>query len=171
MERNARVSDSEFEDDGDSYSDELNEPVRSLFCDSHNSVNAAFSDLVESSKRTLDSLAELQEALLEKNPSIVQATDSKSGRSKKSQLSKNNDNDGYDDWSQISQLPSGNKFIDKWQRKTEVTTGVAAIKSKLHGINQNISEQVASYIRDPSRTIRQMQMRKSAVAIFGTVGH
>ncbi|CAN6566561.1 unnamed protein product [Malus baccata var. baccata] len=152
MERKARVSDSEFEDDGDSYSDELNEPVRSLFCDSHDSVNAAYSDVVESSKRTLDSLAELQE-VLEKNPSIVQATDSKSGRSKKSQLSKNIDSDGYEDWSRISQLPSRNKFIDKWQRKTEVTTGVAAIKSKLHGINQNISEQVASYMRDPSRMI------------------
>ncbi|XP_050154249.1 uncharacterized protein LOC126628555 isoform X3 [Malus sylvestris] len=57
-----------------------------------------------------------------------------------------------------------NKFIDKWQRKTEVTTGVAAIKSKLHGINQNISEQVASYMRDPSRMVGQMQMRKSAVS-------
>ncbi|XP_050154245.1 uncharacterized protein LOC126628555 isoform X1 [Malus sylvestris] len=93
------------------------EPVRSLFCDSHDSVNAAFSDLVESSKRTLDSLAELQEALLEKNPSIVQATDSKSGRSKKSQLSKNNDNDGYDDWSQISQLPSGSYFQEQIYRQ------------------------------------------------------
>ncbi|CAL9018471.1 unnamed protein product, partial [Prunus brigantina] len=33
------------------------------------------SDLVNSSKRTLDSLVELEEALLEKNPSIVRATD------------------------------------------------------------------------------------------------
>ncbi|KAB2620589.1 protein AATF-like [Pyrus ussuriensis x Pyrus communis] len=32
---------------------------------------------------------------------------------------------------------------------------------------QNISEQVASYMRDPSRMVRQMQMRKSAVAVFG----
>ncbi|XP_021803070.1 protein AATF-like [Prunus avium] len=52
------------------------EPVRSLFCDSHEGVKAAYSDLFNSSKRTLDSLVELEEALLEKNPSIVQATDS-----------------------------------------------------------------------------------------------
>ncbi|KAB2595293.1 protein AATF-like [Pyrus ussuriensis x Pyrus communis] len=32
---------------------------------------------------------------------------------------------------------------------------------------QNISEQVASYMRDPSRMVRQMQMRKSAVTVFG----
>ncbi|KAB2627226.1 protein AATF-like [Pyrus ussuriensis x Pyrus communis] len=150
------------------------EPVRSLFCDSHQVVSTAYSDLVDSSKRILDSLAELQEALLEKNPSIVQATDSKSGQSKKSESSKNIDGDGDEDWSQISQLLSRiatfrDKSINKWQRKTEVTTGAAAIKSKLHAFNQNISEQIASYMRDPSRVVRQMQMRKSAVSVFGAV--
>lgn len=29
-----------------------------------------------------------------------------------------------------------NKSIDKWQRKTQVTTGAAAIKGKLHAFNQ-----------------------------------
>ena len=28
------------------------------------------------------------------------------------------------------------KSIDKWQRKTEVATGIAAIKGKLHAFNQ-----------------------------------
>lgn len=28
------------------------------------------------------------------------------------------------------------KSIDKWQRKTQVTTGAAAIKGKLHAFNQ-----------------------------------
>ncbi|XP_021819778.1 protein AATF-like isoform X1 [Prunus avium] len=150
------------------------EPVRSLFCDSHEGVNAAYSDLVNSSKRTLDSLVELEEALLEKNPSIVQATDSESARSKHSESSNNVDADGDEDWSWISQLLSSiatfrNKSIDKWQRKTQVTTGAAAIKSQLHAFNQNISEQVASYMRDPSRMVKQMQMRRSAVGVFGIV--
>ncbi|PQP91876.1 hypothetical protein Pyn_27424 [Prunus yedoensis var. nudiflora] len=150
------------------------EPVRSLFCDSHEGVNAAYSDLVNSSKRTLDSLVELEEALLEKNPSIVQATDSESARSKHSESSNNIDADGDEDWSWISKLLSSiatfrNKSIDKWQRKTQVTTGAAAIKSQLHAFNQNISEQVASYMRDPSRMVKQMQMRRSAVGVFGIV--
>ncbi|CAN6678628.1 unnamed protein product [Malus baccata var. baccata] len=89
-----------------------------------------------------------------------------------SQSSKNIDAD--EDWSRIVELLSRiatfrNKSINKWQRKTQVTTGAAAIKSKLHAFNQNIREQVASYMRDPSRMVRQMQMRKSAVAVFGTV--
>lgn len=29
-----------------------------------------------------------------------------------------------------------NKSIDKWHRKTQVTTGAAAIKDKLHAFNQ-----------------------------------
>ena len=33
---------------------------------------------------------------------------------------------------------------------------------------QNITEQVASYMRDPSRMVKQMQMRRSAVGVFGT---
>lgn len=42
----------------------MQEPVRSLFCGSHEGVNAAYSDLVISSKKTLDSLLELQEVWL-----------------------------------------------------------------------------------------------------------
>ncbi|KAK9125127.1 hypothetical protein Scep_013973 [Stephania cephalantha] len=42
------------------------EPVRSSFCDSDETVQKAYSDLITSSKQTLESLAELHEALLEK---------------------------------------------------------------------------------------------------------
>ncbi|KAH7519682.1 hypothetical protein FEM48_Zijuj08G0063100 [Ziziphus jujuba var. spinosa] len=120
------------------------EPVRSSFCESDKDVSAAYSDLIISSKETLDSMLELQEALLEKNPSILQAADGKIA-------------------------PFRNRSIDKWQRKTQVTTGAAAIKSKLQAFNQNVSEQVASYMRDPSRMIKQMQLRRSTVGVFGAV--
>ncbi|KAL6289848.1 hypothetical protein ACE6H2_007358 [Prunus campanulata] len=49
---------------------------RFLLQKAFSSSTTAYSDLVNASKRTLDSLVELEEALLEKNPSIVQATDS-----------------------------------------------------------------------------------------------
>jgi len=87
------------------------------------------------------------------------------------------------------------KSINKWQRMTQVTTGAAAIKGKLHAFNQvkfcdwtefllcdkpiilllicfvlqDISHQVAAYMRDPSRMIKQMQLRRSAIKIFGSV--
>ncbi|KAK9911040.1 hypothetical protein M0R45_034966 [Rubus argutus] len=79
------------------------EPVRSLFCGSHEGVNAAYSDLVKSSKKTLDSLLELQEALVENNPSITQdAANGNSGQSKHSEASKNVVVNRDEDWSRIS---------------------------------------------------------------------
>ncbi|XP_059633879.1 uncharacterized protein LOC132276465 isoform X2 [Cornus florida] len=151
------------------------EPFRSLFCDCNNGVKEAYSDLITSSNKTLDSLLELQEALFEKNPSIAQATDGNSGKSSKhSEASMNSNVEGDEEWSQISQMQLRiasfrDKSVDKWQRKTQVTTGAAAIKGKLQAFNQNISEQVAAYMRDPSRMIKGMQQRRSAAAVFGTV--
>ncbi|WJX15574.1 hypothetical protein P8452_05702 [Trifolium repens] len=60
------------------------------------------------------------------------------------------------------------KSINKWQRMTQVTTGAAAIKGKLYAFNQDISNQVAAYMRDPSRIIKQMQLRRSSVKILGS---
>ena len=40
------------------------EPVRSSFCDSDEGISEAYSDLITSSKETLDSILELQEVLL-----------------------------------------------------------------------------------------------------------
>ncbi|CAL5382649.1 unnamed protein product [Camellia sinensis] len=156
------------------------EPLKSSFCDSDSKVNEAYSGLITSSKKTLDSLLELQEALLEKNPSIAQAADGNSGQPpKRSEVSRSSNGEDDEEWSQISEMHSRiahfrNKSIDKWQRKSQVTTGAAAFKSKLHAFNQiiriqNISEQVAAYMRDPSRVIKGMQQSRSTVAIFGIV--
>ncbi|OMO74312.1 hypothetical protein CCACVL1_16836 [Corchorus capsularis] len=152
------------------------EPIRSSFCASDEGVSAAYSDLLTSSKKTLDSLLELQEALLENNPSITQSADGNSGQPSKklSRDSKNLDMEDDEEWLRISQMNKRiasfrDKAIDKWQRKTEVTTGAAAIKSKLKAFNQNISEQVATHMRDPSRMIKQMQQRRSTIGIFGAV--
>jgi protein AATF/BFR2 len=145
------------------------EPVKSLFCSEDEDVSTAYTDLVTSSKKTLDSLLELQEALFEKNPSVDQQVNATA-----SEESNKSDAEDSDEWQRISDLQKRmsvfrNKAVDKWQRKTQVTTGAAAIKGKLHAFNQNVSEQVASYMRDPSRMIKQMQQSRSTVAVFGTV--
>ncbi|XP_072969391.1 uncharacterized protein [Typha angustifolia] len=151
------------------------ESVRSSFCNSDEAVSKAYLDLIQSSKQTLSCMLELQEALLEKNPSVVQGTN---GESKEY----NGEHDfphelkGQDDeeWFCIDRMqrriaPYRNSAVDKWQRKTQVTTGAAALKGKLHAFNQNISDQVAGYMRDPTRMIKRMQLRRSSVGIFGEV--
>ncbi|XP_042483665.1 putative uncharacterized protein DDB_G0270496 [Macadamia integrifolia] len=65
--------------------------------------------------------------------------------------------------------PFRNKSIDKWQRKTQVTTGVAAFKGNLKAFNQNISEQVADYMRNPSKMLKSMQLHRSTVGVLGSV--
>ncbi|CAN1258427.1 Protein AATF [Linum perenne] len=150
------------------------EPIRSTFCNLDEGVKEAYNDLVVSSKKTLESLVELEEALLEKNPSISQSSSGNVGKSLKKHSNESthlNDED-EEEWSRVSQMhtriaPFRNKSIDKWQRKTQVTTGAAAIRNKLHAFNQNISEQVAAYMRDPSRMVKQMQLRRSTAGVFG----
>ena len=150
------------------------EPIRSSFCDSKDRVKDAYSDLLASSRKTLDSILELQEVLLEKNPSITQSMDVNSGkRLKLSEDYVESNGEVDEDWQKISQMHSRmaafrDKSIDKWQRKTQVTSGAAAIKGKLQAFNQDISQQVAGYMRDPSKMIKGMQQSRSAVALFGT---
>ncbi|XP_048130882.1 putative uncharacterized protein DDB_G0270496 isoform X2 [Rhodamnia argentea] len=151
------------------------EPVRSSFCKSDENVNKAYVDVLMSTKETLGSILELQEALLENNPAIAHSAEGNSAQSIR-QLEDYKSNNGHtdDEWSQISQMHRRmahfrDKSVDKWHRKTQVTTGAAAMKNKLHAFNQNISEQVSTYMRDPSRMVKQMQQRRSTVGIFGSV--
>ncbi|CAI8588475.1 unnamed protein product [Vicia faba] len=146
------------------------ESVKASFCESDETVRVAYADLITSSKETLDSILELQEALIAKNPSVTQAVN---GSEKSSKEVSNVLEDNLDqEWSQISRMHNSiasfrDKSINKCQRITQVTTGVAAIKGK-HAFNQDISNQVAGYMRDPSRMVKQMQLRKSAVNVFGS---
>uniref|UniRef100_A0A175YEX3 Apoptosis-antagonizing transcription factor C-terminal domain-containing protein n=1 Tax=Daucus carota subsp. sativus TaxID=79200 RepID=A0A175YEX3_DAUCS len=150
------------------------DPIRSSFCDSYSETSEAYSDLITTSKKTLDSIQKLQEALLEKNPTITQGADGTSGKNTKQlKASENLIAEEDQEWSKISEMQSRivsfrNKSVDKWQRRTQVTTGATAIKGKLQAFNQSISDQVSAYMRDPSRMVNGMQQRRSAIAIFGT---
>ncbi|KAJ6833911.1 uncharacterized protein M6B38_336815 [Iris pallida] len=151
------------------------EPVKSSFCSSDKVVDEAYADLVSSCKQTLDFMLELQEALLEQNHSIVESTAGNTKQSSKDGLLPNElKGEADEDWLQIHEMqsriaPFRNNAVDKWHRKTQVTTGAAAFKGKLHAFNQNISDQVAGYMRDPSRMINRMQLGSFSVGIFGKV--
>ncbi|PNY14943.1 protein AATF-like, partial [Trifolium pratense] len=149
------------------------ESIKASFCESDETVRVAYADLITSSKETLDSILELQEALIAKNPSVTQTINGSERSSKDLEVSNDLDDNLDKEWSQISRMHNSmaafrDKSINKWQRMTQVTTGAAAIKGKLHAFNQDISHQVAAYMRDPSRMIRQMQLRRSAVKILGS---
>ncbi|XP_037411518.1 protein BFR2-like [Triticum dicoccoides] len=137
------------------------DPSKSRFCSHDQEIEQAYVNLLDSSKQTLGCMLELQKALLEQNQAAKGANDTLP-----------DSNGESDEWLQVQKLhtritPFRNTEIDKWQRKTQVTTGAAALKGKLHAFNQNISDQVAGYMRDPSRMIHRMYLRKSDVGVFG----
>uniref|UniRef100_A0ACD5TQ48 Uncharacterized protein n=2 Tax=Avena sativa TaxID=4498 RepID=A0ACD5TQ48_AVESA len=137
------------------------DPTKSRFCSHDQEIEQAYVDLLDSSKQTLGCMLELQEALLERNQAAKGLNDT---------LPDSNGED--DEWLEVQKVqkritPFRNTEIDKWQRKTQVTTGAAALKGKLHAFNQNISDQVAGYMRDPSRMINRMYLLKSDVGVFG----
>ncbi|XP_062233727.1 uncharacterized protein LOC133930952 [Phragmites australis] len=134
------------------------EPIKTRFCNHDTEIEQAYDDLLNSSKQTLGSIRELQEALLESNQAAKEMPSASNGEN--------------DEWSEVQRLQTRittfrNTEVDKWQRKIQVTTGAAALKGKLHAFNQNISDQVACYMRDPSRMINRMYLTKSAVGVFG----
>ncbi|KNA20446.1 hypothetical protein SOVF_052240 [Spinacia oleracea] len=145
------------------------EPIRSSFCEADEGVSAAYSDLIASSKEAIESLVHLQEALLDNNQSIGEAAEGGSSEEVE-EMTVNEETE----WLHISQAqsrvaPFRNKAIDKWQRKADVHSGGAAKKVKLLAFNQNISDQVATYMRDPSKMIKSMQLRREIVGVFGNI--
>lgn len=146
------------------------EPVKSYFCSSDTAVGQAYSELICSSKETLDSILKLQEALVENNQSIIQAKSKGSCEDEKVSTLEIED----EDWSKIFNFhnriaPFRNNSIEKWHRRTQVATGAAAFSGKLSAFNQSVADQVTGYMRDPNRMIRQMQLRRSSVGVYGKV--
>ncbi|CAN6358344.1 unnamed protein product [Urochloa humidicola] len=137
------------------------EPVKAKFCNHDKEVEQAYEYLLDSSKQTLGSMMELQEALLLSNQAASDANEIPSAS-----------NGENDEWLEVQRLQTRitmfrNTEIDKWHRKIQVTMGAAALKGKLHTFNQNISDQVAGYMRDPSRMTNRMYLTKAAVGVFG----
>jgi protein AATF/BFR2 len=60
--------------------------------------------------------------------------------------------------------PLRDASVDRWQRKTLLATGRAALRSEMRAFNQSLSHQVAAMLRDPSRALDRMQRRPEAAA-------
>ncbi|XP_057530202.1 uncharacterized protein LOC130808742 isoform X1 [Amaranthus tricolor] len=149
-------------------------PIRSSFCEANEDIAVAYTDLIVSSRKAIESLVHLQEALVDNNPSIREETEAGSPFLKTFEDGEGKMDLDEEEWLRISQVqsrlaPFRNSSIDKWQRKADVHSGAAAKKVKLVAFNQNISEQVATYMRDPSKLIKSMQTRRETVGVFGAV--
>ncbi|KAJ7551786.1 hypothetical protein O6H91_06G028400 [Diphasiastrum complanatum] len=134
---------------------------RLIFCSTTEVTRKAYEQLETSALRTLDCLMDLQEALIDQNAAINEAYTS---------VVKG---EGLDHtWKKLDLLysrivPYRNNSVDRWYRKTQIATGAAAIRGRLHAFDQSISQQVSAAMREPSRLIRRMQLKKSSIHVLG----
>lgn len=154
------------------------EDVKTMICENNTEVKEAFSRLTASSIETLRCLSELFEALLEKNATVnegfiphVNGENNAQKDNDVASLSKSSD--AVDElWQQLGSLhsrfvPFRNSSVDRWQRKTQLSSGAAVSKSKLRAFNQSITQQIETYMRDPSRMLQRMWLKPSSVNILG----
>lgn len=53
--------------------------------------------------------------------------------------------------------PARDAAVDSWHRRTLLATGRTALRSQMHALNQSLSQQVATAMRDPTRAIERLQ--------------
>jgi protein AATF/BFR2 len=67
--------------------------------------------------------------------------------------------------------PLRDASVDRWQRKTLLATGRAALRGEMRALNQSLSQQVAALLAEPGRAIERVQRRpEAAVQVLCEVG-
>lgn len=147
--------------------------MKSFMSESNIEVENAFAKLTASSIETLGCLTETLKALSEQNGFINKASDD-SNAHQESGGSPMPESSGDIDkiWQQLSALysrfvPFRNSSVDRWQRKTQLSSGAAASKNKLRAFNQSISQQIETHMRDFSRMLERMWLKRSSVDVIG----
>ncbi|KAI5058207.1 hypothetical protein GOP47_0026377 [Adiantum capillus-veneris] len=134
-------------------------------------VEGAFAKLNATTTKTLLSLHQTLKVLLNQVDSMSRVSDNNSASKDDEELTVLDDLNTI--WEQMSAsytrfAPFRNNSVDRWQRKTQLSTGAAASKSKLRAFNQSISQQIEIHMRDFSRMLQRMRLRRSSVNVIGT---
>lgn len=57
--------------------------------------------------------------------------------------------------------PYRNSSVDRWQRKTQLATGAAAVKGRFQAFNQSISQQLTNALRNPDQLVESIRSTQS----------
>eukprot|EP00250_Pteridium_aquilinum_P022809 c25735_g1_i1 orf=320-1726(-) len=138
--------------------------------ESNKEVDNAFAKLCASSIKTLDCLHQTVKVLMNQNDSMNRTSDAYQGNEKHFAMESVDDLDTI--WQQLSAsysrfVPFRDSTVDRWQRKTQLSSGATASKSKLRAFNQSISQQIEVHMRDFSRMLERMCLKRSSVEVIG----
>ncbi|GAQ83435.1 hypothetical protein KFL_001480040 [Klebsormidium nitens] len=147
--------------------------ARASFVEAAPDVRAGLEKLSEAAGGLLEKLLAAQQGLLEQNDSIAAARDQAMNENGKRERTQDDGASTVDRlWEQMDEqynswLPYRNASVDRWQRKTLLATGAAAGRGKLRAINQSVTSQIASALRDPARLLGRTRIKADAVHAFG----
>ncbi|BFI23348.1 protein AATF/BFR2 [Marchantia polymorpha subsp. ruderalis] len=139
-------------------------------------VREAYSRLASSAALTLNCLVDLETAMIESNSGIEEMYSSTANGNGKRNARRdpeegNGSGGAHDDWENVDTVysriaPFRDNALDRWQRKVQLTTGVVS-KGKLRAFNQSISQQISTAMRDTSRLLDGMRLKRSSLRVLG----
>ncbi|KAJ2277933.1 rRNA-processing protein bfr2 [Coemansia sp. RSA 371] len=150
--------------------------VESQFADNDDNMDdSETSNHLENARQSvmllLQSIVELQQALVEQNPAVSKASQS----AQKRKASESMDEDDTDNtavvWKELSDLRSGFKpyrdeSLEKWGNKVQISANVASLK-KFKAVNQGILHQINQTLAAGDRLVERTQLKRVEYKIIG----
>ncbi|CAK9880778.1 unnamed protein product [Sphagnum jensenii] len=149
--------------------------VKVVLCEADQEIEKAYQMLTKSAISAIDCLLDLNKVIFLPNTSLTWTGKRERGTQELVEVEQGKPSSVTESvWNCIdsvhaSIVPYRNNSVDRWQRKTQLSTGAAAVKGKLRAFNQSISQQVASVMRDPHKLIERMRLQQSSVHVLGQV--
>lgn len=140
---------------------------RAAFCGSDEATARAYAEVAASARRTVALLQQLSQAIVDQNGAIGDAAASAGKRKRAAEHPFQATAGSVEDvWAGVEAghaelAPFCAAAADRWQRKTLLSSGAAAMRGRLRALNQNISEQVSAAMRNPDRMIQRTRLRPS----------
>ncbi|CAK9233434.1 unnamed protein product [Sphagnum troendelagicum] len=147
--------------------------VKVVLCEADQEIEKAYQMLTKSAISAIDCLLDLNKVIFLPSSSLTWTGKRERGTQELVEVEQGKPSSVTESvWNCIdsvhaSIVPYRNNSVDRWQRKTQLSTGAAAVKGKLRAFNQSISQQVASVMRDPHKLIEQMRLQQSSVHVLG----
>ncbi|GAB4815144.1 hypothetical protein N2152v2_002190 [Parachlorella kessleri] len=134
-----------------------------------------FSSLAQEAVGLLGDLSDLAETLYQQNPAVCEAAaGAQAGRKRLREGAGAGEPSCEQLWAELDGLYSGfapfrDAALDRWHRKTTLTTG-SAVRSSLKALNQSVSSQVAAMMRDPHKLLLRTRLLRSHSKPLGGSG-
>lgn len=136
-------------------------------CKSNSDCKKAYDSLTKSAVAALNCFLELKDALIENNSAIAETgATQEDGKKKESKTEDAADGSSDSLWKRMdiiysSITPYRNSSVDRWQRKTQLATGAAAVKGRFQAFNQSISQQLTNALRNPDQLVESIRSTQS----------